>query len=669
MAGLRAGFLCAALCLYGQEPAAPLRISVTLVQVDAVVTGPGGRQVTDLGKDDFEVFEDGKPRTVTYFSYVRTGGGTQPAGSQQKAISAVPGFARYNTVTRTIALLVDDLKMSFDGINHTRETLKKFVDQQMSPGDLVAVVTTSGGISALQQFTTDKRMLHAAIDRIRFRLDGGGQRGAVIAIGQDTGDSTLGQLLNRKFVVGTLGTIRYITEGMKDMPGRKSLILLSDGFPIYRRKIEPPVSVDEVQRVSDRANRSAVVIYGLDMRGLDYPGLQAQDDVANLESEQVVQALYDRKVKFNDNKQGLQFLAQETGGLAQFDDNDFNGGLSQMLEQQAGYYLLAFQPGEADAVRMSREGKYHRLTVRVRRSGLRVRYRKGYMGESADTETPPQTPAQRLLAALNSPFGGTGLRLRFTPGFVMGEKGQPAIRVLLHVEASELSFSPPGADGQRVAKLHVIAVAEGEATAVGGTTERAYTLKSKVDPSGKPLITGFVYAFQHEVKKPGPYNMRIAVLDDLSGKIGSASSFIDVPDVSKRSLAISGITMQDGDWRTGNVDAEGPEADMTPAIRVFRYRQPFSYGVIVYNARLDEQTRQPRIQLQARLIRDDEVVWEGKRFPVVVKPGVDPRRIPAGGVMTLGEQTIPGTYFLELQAIDPASDKPITSQWTDFEIH
>ncbi len=671
----RLGLLLIVLCLSAQIPQETprLRVSVTVVQVDALVTDRSGRQVTDLTKDDFEVLENGKQRTVTYCAYQRTGPSAAASGKPEGKPSGSPVAVRLReeNVRRTIALMVDDLKMAMDSVEQTRQALRKFVDRQMAPGDLVAIVSTSG-VTALQQFTTDKRMLHAAIDRIRFRLDAGGQSGDLQQLGselKESGPASFERIAQRRFAVGTLGAVRFVIEGMRDMPGRKSLVLFSEGFSIYDKFLKtPPVSVTDVRRVTDRANRAAVVVYTVDARGLVYPGLQAADDTGNMEQEQVRDALSARDKRIHESQESLQFLAWETGGLAHFNNNDFNAGLARMLDDQSGYYLLEFQPGEEEAARIDKEGKYRRLTVRVKRAGLRVRYRRGRMGGTEEQRTQPRTPAERLMAALNSPFGGSGVPLRLTPSFALGEKGETAVQALVHIGGAGLEFSPPGADGIRSAKVHIVVVTEGDNPTPGATTERTYTIRAKGEPFVKVQKDGLVYALQHEVKKPGPYHLRVAVMDEASGRIGSASRFIEVPDVSKNGLAISGITMGEGDWRPREQAApENQPKDLSPAIRVFHFDRMFSYLVTVYNAKLDEKG-QPSVDVQPRLIRGDQVVWEGQRFPVLLRPGFDPRRIPAGGVLTLGKKTAPGEYVLEILATDRAGKRPPVSQWIDFEL-
>src|SRR5262245_62885700 len=156
----------------------PVRISVTLVQVDAVVTDARGKQVTDLKPEDFEVLEDGRPQRITNFSYVSAETSLpEPrlASPRDKLAPPLPPSPlRPDQVKRTVAVVVDDLGMSFESIAYARDALKKFVDQQIETGDLVAIIRSGAGIGALQQFTTDKRQLYAAIDRLRWNPMGSG---------------------------------------------------------------------------------------------------------------------------------------------------------------------------------------------------------------------------------------------------------------------------------------------------------------------------------------------------------------------------------------------------------------------------------------------------------------------------------------------------------------
>jgi VWFA-related protein len=164
----------------GEQSAGPvIRVTVDLVQVDAVVTDAKGRHVTGLKPEDFEILEDGKPQKITHFSYVPgnaiPGGPApvnpapkQPSAKTSEAIPAPAKALRPEQVQRTIVLMADDLGLSSDDIPNVRKAMKSFVERQMQAGDLVSIMTTSGGMGAMQQLTNDKRQLYAAIDGIRY---------------------------------------------------------------------------------------------------------------------------------------------------------------------------------------------------------------------------------------------------------------------------------------------------------------------------------------------------------------------------------------------------------------------------------------------------------------------------------------------------------------------
>src|SRR6266705_3503321 len=214
-----------------------VRITTNLVQVDAVVTDKSGRLITDLGPGEVQIFEDGRQQKITHFTYIVTGTGetTRAAASvaPDKNAPAVPTRLKPEDIRRTMAIVVDDLGLSFESTYYVRRALKKFVDEQMQPGDLVAIIRTSGGMGALQQFTSDKRQLYAAIERVKWYPLGRSGVGAFAAIEPptpgpggaeiDTFNEEANQTRQDMFAVGTLGAISYVVKGLKTLPGRKSI--------------------------------------------------------------------------------------------------------------------------------------------------------------------------------------------------------------------------------------------------------------------------------------------------------------------------------------------------------------------------------------------------------------------------------------------------------------
>ena len=156
-------------------PSLTIQITVNLVQVDAVVTDSKYHPVTNLQAKDFEILQDGVPQAITNLSYIRVAApdtGQRATSLTKNAVAPPPRELKQQEIRRVVALVVDDLGLSFESTAYVQIALKKFVDEQMLPGDLVAILRTGGGIGTLQQFTSDKRLLYAAIDRVKFNAQG-----------------------------------------------------------------------------------------------------------------------------------------------------------------------------------------------------------------------------------------------------------------------------------------------------------------------------------------------------------------------------------------------------------------------------------------------------------------------------------------------------------------
>ena len=307
--------LLVAMSAFGQggspKPTPPIdsdvvKISSNLIQVDVSVTDSKGKVITDLRPEEIEIYENGEKQKITNFSFISSVRTTieKPTAADKNAIPIPQHTLRPDQIRRTLALVVDDLSLSFESAHYTRLALKKFVDEQMQDGDLVAIVRTGAGIGALQQFTSDKRILYAAIERVKWNPIGSGGIGAFAPIeptpleSAQAGGVTVSeaQLKDEKdrinefndfqgsvFATGTMGALKFVIGGMSELPGRKSIILFSDGFRLTQRSgsgfLGTGRVIDYLTQLIDTASRSSVVIYTVDPRGLPYTGLTAADQI------------------------------------------------------------------------------------------------------------------------------------------------------------------------------------------------------------------------------------------------------------------------------------------------------------------------------------------------------------------------------------------------------
>ncbi|HWW75753.1 MAG TPA: VWA domain-containing protein, partial [Pyrinomonadaceae bacterium] len=714
-----------------QDEEEVVRITSNLIQVDAVVLDSQGRQVTDLTSDDFELTEDGRAQSITNFSYVdaspdaKAGAETKPAAradAAKGAVSAPPARVRPGDARRRIAFIVDDLGLTFQATAYVRNFLKDFVKDQMRPGDLVAVIRTGAGVGALQQFTSDPRLVRKAIERVRFQPGFRAPTGAFAAADEklkdkDSGkDSSEGEKgdgapdRDALFTVGTLGALNYVLRGAAEMPGRKSVVLISQTTRLFKLGGRDADVREYLQRMTDLANRASASVYELDASDLapektssqlglvqsvqpppnqtggagGVGGRSPSDAFAGSNQSPTPvglaeSLLTDRELNGDrslyETKTALGYLAKQTGGARVF-------GIERVLEDQRGYYLIGYRPDEKNFDPQKAGGRFHNITLRVKRPGLRVRHRTGfYSGPEADLATSaPTTREGRLLRALTSPLASGSIPLGLTPLFGNDAQTGSFVRALIHVDARGLKFTEE-TDGTRRASLEVLAVTLGETGKPLDQADGVETIRVAPADFEKFLAKGLRYTLKVPVKSPGAYQLRVAVLDVNGERVGSANELIEVPDIAGGRLALSGLVL------SGRPDASAPqtqpdaprsqtqpdadaESDADPAVRRLRAGMELRYDFHIYNAQLDPATGRPRLQTQVRLFREGQLAYEGKLSPFDTQQRDDLKRLVAGGGIKLSRTAAPGEYVIQLVVTDLLAkpDRRTATQWLDFEI-
>jgi VWFA-related protein len=566
----------------------PLRISVELVQIDATVTDENGRHVTNLDATDFEVLQDNRPQTISAFQYVPAGGTPRARTGTAAATAAVAAPPTRDGVRRTLAIVVDDLNLSFESTSRVRAALRRFIDEQMQPGDLVAILRTAAGMGALQQFTTDRRALHAAADRVRWTM-----MGRISSFGSSELDERLEPLEKEVFAAGTLGAIQFVMRGIEQLPGRKGILLMSDGFRMTDADMKYGRILDMMRAVADSASRGGVVIYGLDLRGLVSTGPTTSEGSTPPTPGQLAA----RQAGLGEAKDSLELLSHETGGFLVADSNDISRGVARILDDQQGFYLLGYVP--PDATFSSSSPRFHSLRVRVKRPGLRVRSRTGFVGRPP-RNGPASSPQNRMRAAVTSPFAGGEIRMRLSSFFGRSTDLGPVVQSVMHVDARDLTFTT-AQDGVRLAQLEVLAMTFGDNGEVADQHSRRYTVRLTPERHAQALETGFVYNLRMPVKQPGPYQLRVALRDVGADRIGSASQFIDVPDLRKRQLTLSSLFIQGvGAAGTSDGSVEVIDPDATLAVRRFRRGAMTTYRCYAYNVARNPSGK-PHVESEARL--------------------------------------------------------------------
>jgi VWFA-related protein len=592
--------------------------------------------------------------------------------------------------------MVDDLGLSFESMAFVRSSLRKFVNQQLQPGDLVAICRTGAGSGALQQFTVDKRVLLSVIDGLRYNFNGrsglsyfdpyGKYSGLAEGLGGVPSSGALGSLdvsyeVERKATstVGTLGAVNYIVGALREMPGRKSIMLFSDGMQLFESVCEglrgsewlenyAEITV-ALRRLIDRANRSGTVIYTMQATGLQtlQPDAQDQPDLGHsgasateaLNGLTQAGACGGRDATNNILQSNLAYLADRTGGLAYDNGNDLNWGLDRMLDDQAGYYLLGYHTPEGTLNSKNSRTDFHRIQVKVTRAGLHVRSRYGFFGET-DDETLPKytTPIEQLHAAMLSPFQSAGVDVRLTALYAEVPKRGPVVRNLVRINAADLTWKHDD-HGNDWAQILLLAVATGASDQPLARVSGVFDIRVAPGKLAEALRHGALYTLDVPVPKRGAYQVRVAVRDQTTAKIGSATQFLQIPDLKKRGFALASVILLDAEPSPDKSNLPG----IVAALREFKRGGSVEFLCAVENGR----KKGPDVDLatRVRVLRDGKEVYSAPARLIDV-PGSG--RVVVGA-LKLGDAMTPGDYDLQVIAAERNGGKGAAAgQWTDFTV-
>ncbi|WP_031500412.1 VWA domain-containing protein [Bryobacter aggregatus] len=704
-------FLCLLMALSmlsGQvAPDDTIRVNVNLIQLDVKVTDKSGRDVPDLSVSDFEVLRDGKRQTIDKVLYVsgqRPGAARVGPALAGLPVAALPSVQpRRQDIRRTIAIYIDDLSLSMESIDRAKNALKKFIEEHIQPGDFVALYRSSSGVGMLQQFTTDKRQLLVAVDRTGFR-----NRNAVDSLApvddermEQSDNPTLAQQamemrlredIQRRerqdlLTAGMLATARFVVKGLQELPGRKSLILFSESLQMIDQprgmtnsgmsaemRMMPGMSggirqrtLQSLEGLIDAANRAGVVLYPIDPRGLSVNGMTAADKPSS-EPFRALSQMQERRNDFLSSQDGMLMLADQTGGVFYGNTNDIGAALKGALDDQEGYYLISFRPDDATFEKAKGEAKFHKFSVKVNRSGLKLRYRKGFYGEP-DQEA-DRTSSSNLVTSMTSPFRATEVGLKVSPIYYDDATEGAKIRALLHIDASNFTYKEVPADAgdknqapwfeTSIDQLVMLYDESGQrAESVG----KMHTIKSRGSAFEKLKQGGLRQEVEVPVKRPGAYQLRAAIMDQSSKRTGSSMHFIEIPDLRNKRLAMSDLVLSVSDWETNGQPQSGPTQ------RIFKPGAKLAYGGFIYNAKVNQGKKNADLETQIVLYREGKQIYTGTLTPFRPEFAPDSSYSLIGSVQ-LGPGTQAGGYVLQVAIRDLNAPKKqqFFVRSVDFEV-
>ncbi len=545
-----------------QQPPVTFQLEVEYVEVNAVVTDDRGNFIRDLSREDFSILEEGEPQEIAEFALVDL-----PIERAERPLFAdadIEPDVRSNARPfdgRVYVLVLDDLHTAALQSPRVRFAVRRFIQRNFGSNDIASIILTSGRTDANQEFTSNRRLLLAAVDKfvgrkIRsqtlerleedYRLRGETDlRDNARGRPRSTVDDPLE--MERGFHArNALETVRNVAEWMTGIRGRrKALIFFSEGidYDIYEYSNYQSTINRVTREVVEAATRANVNIYGVDPRGLSGLGdvdlevgsLAQSNTLSDPASRLGPTSMLDTLRLSQDS---LRVLSDETGGFATVNTNDVAGAFGRIVADNSSYYTLAYYPTNTE-----RDGKFRKIDVRVARPGVTVRARKGYLAPSGRERQPdnPDGPGPpELRVAMANPLPVSGLTLSLFAAPFKGTSDKGSVLVAVEMEGDDLSLTEQ--DDRFVGQVEVHVIALDREGRVSDGDQQTLDLKLRAATREAVVANGMRVLTRLELE-PGQYQLRAAAWESGRKAVGTVHFELEVPDFSKESLGMSGLVL------------------------------------------------------------------------------------------------------------------------------
>ncbi len=668
------------------------------------------------------------------------------AGARGQAAPPKGAVSAVSDRGRTVIFFIDDLHLSASSVDQTRRSILRFIENDMALNDQVAIGSASGQIGFLQQFTDNKAVLRAAVARINHRpyvivdnenvkmteyaalkVDQGDRDainyyteelmkntnfnirgvggtgppsgGPVNTPNRGTGRGTGGmtresaervvkeraQILLKQSAaisINTLTTLESLMRSSAQLPGRKLVFFISDGFYLNDRNTGYG---DKLKRITDAAVRAGVVVYSLDARGL-----VSETDATSNRADPMGRLSRSNIGELAASQDPLTALAGDTGGRALLNSGALNKLVADALKETSNYYLLAWRPTDEQ-----RGGKFKRIEVAViGRPDLTVRLPKGYLDADARTlsarddnktaakpseagqsataaQNAAKTPEADLRSALASFAPRHSVPTYLNISYLDTPTGGALLTASVQVSTTRLSY---GADGKQPAAIDLAGVVLNDA----GKQVTGFKTRLSV----KPLPAGVEQSEQGSViynykapLAPGLYQVRTAARDERSGQVGSSHQWIEIPDLTSKKLTLSSLLVGGHLFDKGEKRDAAPAgatggatttpasattaASSTPQVQFsvdkrFSRSSKLSFWVFIYNA-MRGAGGQPDLAVQVQVYRGAQSIVSTPQRKLQTAGMDDLARIPYGGEFALSSLQ-PGRYMLQVSVTDKAAN-------------
>lgn len=519
-----------------EEGALRFKSETVLVQVPAVVTDRSGSHVHSLSKDDFKLLENGKAQRITAFEEI-TASNARPV-SARSAPGSFSNLILDEQQPRAVTLIaLDTINTPFLDQAYGRKELIKYLADHLESGQVLGlVVVGSKGVRVLSGLDSEPAALIAALKKASGEvspMQAFGSEGQVAAAtgrsseltggtspGEDPAEKLRQFILNADSLEGAYQQSRAIEDTMQaflaiawslsGIPGRKSLIWATGGFPF---PLNSPSSVPGgsesllYERAMEALKDAQVSVYPVDVRGL----VSAGGDVT-YSGDGSANNVVGRSGLQSSTLDTLKTFAEMTGGRAFYNSNDLAAGFKRAADDSSSYYLLGYYMNTNN----SKPG-WRKLQVEVQRKDVEVRARTGFFVTNA-TVDPDLTHKADIGFALSSPFDSTGIAVTVKWQGTSPDGAKKKVAFAVHLQAMGVI------DEANKNRFDVDFVAQ--ATLKGALVGSAgQTIKGSIPAAGMAKIKADGIFYQNAIElPPGSYDVRFVVRNNLSGRIGSVTA-------------------------------------------------------------------------------------------------------------------------------------------------
>jgi VWFA-related protein len=529
-----------------QQPAQPqyrMHVTSELVLVNVVVRDKKGNLVRDLKKDDFSVAEDGKRQEISTFDFENVDA-LATAGTAESTVSGAAGTSNLLKNTsqpamdardrRLMLLFFDFSGMDPEQIERGVDSAKKFVQTKMLPADMIALVSLSTNMRVDLDFTDDKAKVLSALSAYTssegqgFDLgtegsaEGGAETGGAFTA-DDTDYNTF--TADRKLLA-----LQSLMQALGKISQKKSIIYFSNGISQSGTDNQ-----SALRAATAAAVKNNVSIYPLDVRGLQAlpPGGEARN--ASLHG----QSAYNGNAVFNDlnsnaaSQETLSTLADDTGGKAFFDSNDFSGVFSQVQKDTSAYYVLGFTSTNG-----LKDGRFRHLKVQVNRPDVKLEYRSGYYAGRDFQHLNRADREQQINDELEAELPQTDVAVYAGVAYFRQDDSHYYLGVSLVIPGSQIPFVQ--AKDRDNATIDIIGIVHANGKLPVGhlrdTVKLAVDSAQQVRRKNVQYNTAFILA-------PGNYQLKFVIRENQTGRMGSFETDVQIPDLRKAPVRMSSVVL------------------------------------------------------------------------------------------------------------------------------